>query len=68
MTEWVSVFSSGIRKIAYDANTKKMYIDFEDSDSPCTYCNVPQELYYQLVSASSVSFFYDQHIKDKYDC
>ena len=30
--EWVSVTSSAIRKVGYDARTSRMYIDFEDSD------------------------------------
>lgn len=68
MIEWVSVFTSEIRKIGYDSTNNKMYIDFEDSDSHTTYCGVPENLYHQFVSASSVVHFYNQHIKGNYDC
>jgi len=67
MIEWVSVFSSEIRKIGYDSTVKKMYIDFEDSEPYYTYSDVPQNLYHQFVSASSVGHFYHQYIKDKFE-
>jgi len=68
MIEWVTVFSSAIRRIGYDSSIKEMYIDFADSDPYQTYCNVSQDLFYQFVSASSVEHFYDHYIKDQYDC
>ena len=49
MIEWVSVFSSGIRKIAYDSTVNKLYIDFKDSEPYCTYCNVSKNLYQQYI-------------------
>jgi len=68
MVEWVSVLSSAIRQIGYDSTVNRMYIDFEDSDPYYTYCDVPQNLFHQFVSASSVGHFYQQYIKDKYTC
>ena len=68
MIEWVSVFSSDIRKIGYDSSINILYIDFKDSDPYHTYCSVPQNLFHQFVSASSVGHFYRQYIKDKFDC
>ncbi|MAM58712.1 MAG: KTSC domain-containing protein [Salinicola sp.] len=68
MTEWVNVRSSAIRKIGYDTDTNRMYIDFEDSNPVYTYCSVPEELFCEFVSARSVGGFYHQYIKDKYDC
>ena len=68
MIEWFTVFSSEIRKIGYDSTKNRMYIDFKDSDSHHTYCSVPQDLFHQFVSASSVEHFYHQYIKDQYDC
>ena len=68
MIEQVSVFSSYIRKIAYDSTTNKLYIDFADNEPYCTYCSVSQNLYHQFVSASSVGHFYRQYIEGKYDC
>ncbi|MCW8908727.1 MAG: KTSC domain-containing protein [Sedimenticola sp.] len=68
MIQWTSVSSTAIRKIGYDPLTRKMYIDFEDSDPYYTFCNVPQHVVKQFISASSVGRFYHQHIKDQYDC
>ena len=68
MIDWISVFSSEIRKIGYDKSTSKMFIDFADSDPYCEYCGVSEQLYHQFVSASSVAHFYGQYIKDKYEC
>ena len=68
MIDWVSVFSPDIRGIGYDTSTRKMYIDFKDGDATYEYCDVPENLYQQFVSASSVGHFYQQYIKDKYEC
>nr|VFJ75486.1 MAG: KTSC domain-containing protein [Candidatus Kentron sp. FM] len=68
MIQWTSVSSTAIRKIGYEPSTRQMYIDFEDSDPYYTYCRVPQHVFEQFVSASSVGRFYHQHIKDQYDC
>jgi len=68
MVKWVSVNSTAIRKVGYDSSTRKLHIDFEDSDPYYTYCSVPQHVFEQFVSASSVGRFYHQHIKDQYDC
>ena len=67
MIEWVSVFSSDIRQIAYDSSASKQFIDFNDSEPYCTYRNVSQNLYHQFVSANSVGHFYSQYIKGQYD-
>ncbi len=68
MTEWINVRSSAIRKIGYDADTNRMYIDFEDSDPYYTYCRVPESIFRSFVAARSVGSFYHQNIKDRYDC
>ena len=68
MIDWITVFSSDIRKIGYDTSTSRMYIDFADSDPYCEYCGVPVNLYHQFVSASSVGDFYRRYIKDQYEC
>jgi len=68
MIQWTSVSSTAIRKVGYDPSTNRMYIDFEDSDPYYTYCGVPQHVFQQFISASSVGRYYHQHIKDQYDC
>lgn len=68
MVNWTNVRSSAIRKIGYDPITKRLYIDFEDSDPYYTFCRVPENVFRAFISANSVGQFYHQHIKDKYDC
>lgn len=68
MTEWVRVRSSAIRKIGYDTDTSRMYIDFEDSDPYYTYCRVPENVFRHFINARSVGRHYHSYIKDKYEC
>lgn len=68
MVNWTNVNSSAIRKIGYDSDSMRMYIDFEDSDPYYTFCRVPENVFRSFVSAGSVGRYYHQHIKDKYDC
>lgn len=68
MTDWKSVRSSAIRKIGYDADTKRMFIDFEDSDPIYTFCRVPERVFKEFVGAHSVGQYYHRYIKDHYDC
>lgn len=68
MIDWVVVRSSAIRKIGYESLTSRMYIDFEDSDPVYTFCNVPEHVFREFVSARSVGQYYHRYIKDKYDC
>jgi hypothetical protein len=68
MTEWIRVRSSAIRKIGYDTDTFRMYIDFEDSDPYYTYCRVPETVFREFANARSVGSYYHRHVKDKYDC
>ncbi|RLW61171.1 MAG: KTSC domain-containing protein [gamma proteobacterium symbiont of Stewartia floridana] len=68
MIEWISVRSRAIRKIGYKSTMNRMHIDFEDSDPYYTYCGVLQHVFQQFVSASSVGRFYQQYIRDQYNC
>ncbi|MEZ9446511.1 KTSC domain-containing protein [Vibrio splendidus] len=68
MIEWVSVGSTAIRRIGYEAGSMRMYIDFEDSDPVYTYCRVPENIFREFINARSVGRYYHQHIRDKYDC
>lgn len=68
MINWVSVSSSAIRKIGYDASTSRMYVDFEDSDPYYTFCRVPETVFLDFINASSVGRHYHLFIKDRYDC
>jgi len=68
MIEWVKVNSSAINKIGYESSTNTLYIDFNDSDPHYPFCNVPEEIFNEFVSARSVGKYYNIHIKGKYDC
>ena len=68
MVDWVHVQSSAIRKIGYEQSTRRMFIDFEDSDPYYTYCGVPKGVFHSFVNAGSVGVYYHQYIKDHYDC
>lgn len=68
MTEWVSVNSSAIREIGYDAETSQMFIDFNDSHSVYTFCGVPEVVFREFISSGSVGSYYHQHVKGRYQC
>lgn len=68
MTEWVNVRSTAIRRIGYNSDSMRMYIDFEDSDPVYTFCRVPERVFTEFVNARSVGQYYHQYIKDRYDC
>lgn len=68
MTDWVTVSSTAIRRIGYDSDTMRMYIDFEDSDPVYTFCSVPEHVFQEFISARSVGQYYHRYIKDMYDC
>ncbi|GGX95762.1 KTSC domain-containing protein [Litchfieldella qijiaojingensis] len=68
MAEWVSVRSSAIREVGYDAETSRMFIDFEDSHPVYTFCGVPEAVFRELVNSGSVGRYYHQYIKDRYQC
>lgn len=68
MTEWVTVRSSAIRRIGYDASSGRLYIDFEDSDPVYSFCGVTYQVFHEFVNARSVGQYYHQYIKDRYDC
>jgi len=68
MINWNNVNSTAIRKIGYDSESHNMYIDFEDSDPYYTFCGVPESIFQDFITSSSVGRYYHQYIKDKYDC
>ena len=68
MTEWVSVSSTAIRRIGYEAESMRMYIDFEDSDPVYTFCRVPESVFREFIRARSVGRYYHQYIKGRYGC
>lgn len=64
----IPVRSSAISAVGYDKDFQRMCIKFKDGQHPYTFCRVPENVYQSLMSASSKGGYFDNHIKDKYDC
>ena len=65
--DMIQVKSSAISHLGYDSNTKKMKITFKHGKT-YDYCTVPQNVFDAFLHASSIGKYYDQYIKDNYDC
>ena len=65
--EMVRVNSSAISAIGYDQSTQRMRITFTKGDS-YDFCGVPYHVYEGLLSASSKGTYYNDHIRDRYQC
>jgi hypothetical protein len=65
--QMISVKSSAISYIGYDSDTKQMKITFKQGKT-YDYCGVPQSVFDAFLKASSIGKYYDQYIKDNYNC
>ena len=65
--QMISVSSSAINSVGYDPNTQQMNIEFKQG-STYTFCGVPEFIFNGLLHAASKGVYYDQHIRDKYQC
>ena len=65
--EIIPVNSASISHIGYDSSTQKMKITFKPNRT-YDYCNVPQNVFDAFLKASSIGTFYNEEIKDNYDC
>jgi len=65
--EMIQVRSSAIRAVGYDQSTRRMRITFEQGDS-YDFGGVPLHVYDRLMSASSKGAYYNDHIRDQYQC
>lgn len=65
--EMIKVSSSAISAIGYDENLKRMKITFKQGKT-YDYCGVPKNVFEKFKSASSLGRYYDQYIKDNYNC
>ncbi len=63
-----SVSSSAIRSVGYDPASRKMEIVFRSSSQVYHYCGVPESVFKGLLQASSKGRYYQNNIKDRYDC
>ena len=63
----IPVTSSAIKAVGYDPDSNRLFIEFKQGET-YTYCRVPENIYKSLISAYSKGGYYDEHIKDKYQC
>jgi KTSC domain len=63
------VISRAISAVGYDETTRRMKIRFTSgSGKAYDFCNVPKHIYESLLSASSKGTYYNNHIRDRYQC
>jgi hypothetical protein len=65
--EMIRVRSSAIQAVGYDQATHRMRIVFEQGDA-YDFCGVPAHVFQNLLSASSKGSYYNDHIRDRYQC
>jgi len=59
------VDSSSIERIGYDSNSGTLRIEFK-SNRTYNYFNVPEQVFHELRSASSVGGYHAKNIKNSY--
>lgn len=62
------VTSTAISQIEYDPSSQQMFVTFRDSGRTYTFCRVPQHVYESFLAAPSKGEFFNDHVKDRYDC
>ena len=63
----VRVNSSAIVAIGYDEQTARMRIQFQQGHS-YDFCRVPPNVHADFMRAYSKGIYYNQYIKDRYQC
>ena len=65
--EMVRVNSSAIEAVGYDPGVGRMKIQFT-SGNIYDFCGVPESVHAGLMNAYSKGTYYNDHIKDRYQC
>ena len=65
--EMIAVRSSAMTAVGYDPATRRMRIRFEQGH-PYDFCGVPPAIHNGLMAALSKGSYYNQHIRDRYQC
>lgn len=65
--EMVRVTSSAMDAVGYDKDKQRLFIKFKQGDT-YTFCKVPESIHQGLMTAASKGSYYDNFIKDKFDC
>lgn len=65
--QMIRVSSSAISAVGYDPDTRRMKITFVQGHT-YDFCRVPQYVFDGLLRAGSKGGYYNDHIKDRYQC
>ena len=65
--DMIPVYSSAISAIGYDPSTMRMKIRFVQGDI-YDFCGVPAQVFQGLLNAHSKGTYYNDHIRDRYQC
>lgn len=65
--EMISVISSAISAIGYNKEAQQMRITFKQGHT-YSFCRVPENVFLGLLNAGSKGRYYDDYIKDRYQC
>ncbi len=65
--DMIRVVSSAINAIGYDPATLRMKIHFVQGDT-YDFCGVPAHIFQGLFIANSKGRYYNEHIRDRYQC
>jgi hypothetical protein len=65
--DMVRVNSTAISAVGYDSNTNRMKITFKQGRT-YDFCRVPPEIHKGLMAAASKGRYFDNFIKDRYQC
>lgn len=65
--DMVRVNSSAITAIGYDPATSRMKITFKQGRT-YDFCRVPSHVHQSFMNANSKGSYYDNFIKDRYQC
>lgn len=65
--DMIPVSSRAITAIGYDPTTHRMKIQFQQGQT-YDFCNVPQHVFDGLLHAGSKGTYYNDYIRDRYQC
>ncbi len=65
--DMIRVSSSAITAVGYDPSTGRMKIRFTQGHT-YDFCRVPEHVFQGLLNARSKGGYYNDHIRDRYQC
>ena len=63
----IPVSSSAISAIGYEEPTRRMAVRFKQGKT-YAFCRVPRSVFQAFLHSSSKGAYYDQYIRDRYQC